>query len=185
VFRHTYEDKRYSTNSQVVPSGRLNEGAGQSRHMAKLRQRTKETFGSRLRAAREEAKLTQEQLGEVLGVTKSQVSYYESDKDNPSYDNLVLAAQTLRRTPTFLLTGTEGAAGEMIDPETYRLLVKVRELPEVLQDFVEEAIKLADRTKHLLPPNYSTPPDSASWHEFQAYLARLAGTLPKDPSKPK
>jgi transcriptional regulator with XRE-family HTH domain len=127
-------------------------------------------------------KLTQEQLGEHLGVTKSQISYYESDKDSPSYDNLVKAAQTLRKTPTFLLTGTEGAAGEMIDPDTYRLIVRVRELPEALQEFVYGAIRLADSTKHLIPPKYVVPPNSESWGEFQTYLQNLAKTLP-DPSK--
>lgn len=144
-----------------------------------------ETFGGRLKAARKAVGLTQEKLGEVLGVTKSQVSYYESDQDAPSYDNLVKAAQTLRKTPTYLLTGTEGAEGEMIDPETYKLLVAVKGFPEALQEFVYESVRLAERTKHLIPSKFIQPPNSESWADFHAYLTGLAKDLPKEQQKPK
>lgn len=181
----TPDIKEYSTSSQALLGGLVKGALTKSGGMAKLQRQPKvQTFGSRLRTAREAMGLSQEQLGEVLGVTKSQVSYYESDKDRMSYDSLILAAQTLRKTPNYLLTGTEGAEGEMIDPETYKLLVKVKELPEALQEFIYEAIRLAESTKHLIPPKFVAPPDKETWQEFQAYLTRLSKTLPPDQPSP-
>lgn len=69
----------------------------------------KETFGSRLRRARETAKLSQDQLAAACknrggeGVTRSAVSYWESDKEKPSFDNLVAIAQKLNVSIDYLV----------------------------------------------------------------------------------
>lgn len=42
------------------------------------------TLGQRIKQLRKEKNLTQEELGEILGVTKYAVSLYESNKSTPN-----------------------------------------------------------------------------------------------------
>ncbi|MBQ5361516.1 MAG: helix-turn-helix transcriptional regulator [Lachnospiraceae bacterium] len=46
-------------------------------------------FGAKLKKLRTEEGLTQQQLGDLLGVSKSVVSYYEVNERVPSPDTLV------------------------------------------------------------------------------------------------
>lgn len=69
----------------------------------------------------------------------------------------------------------------MIDPETYDLIVKVRDMPEALQEYIYGAVKLAEDVRHLLPGKFVVPPSGEDWAEFHAYLKKLAGTLPRKP----
>lgn len=52
-------------------------------------------FAGRLRKARVAAGLTQEQLGFLLGVTKSSVSAWENERETPSFRLLPLLAKSL------------------------------------------------------------------------------------------
>lgn len=63
------------------------------------------TFGSRLRARRAEAHLTQDQLGEALGVSKAAVSRWESDKDYPSFGVLPKLSRALGVSLDYLVDG--------------------------------------------------------------------------------
>ena len=47
-------------------------------------------FGAKLKKLRTEEGLTQQQLGDLLGVSKSVVSYYEVNERIPSPDTLVI-----------------------------------------------------------------------------------------------
>ena len=60
-------------------------------------------FGEKLKALRNNQKLTQQQLATRLGVAKSVVSYYESGDRYPSYDVLVKIAWTFHTTTDYLL----------------------------------------------------------------------------------
>lgn len=60
-------------------------------------------FGEKLKLLRTNAKLTQQQLADRLGVAKSIVSYYESGSRYPSYDVLVRIARTFHVTTDYLL----------------------------------------------------------------------------------
>ena len=51
------------------------------------------TFGEKLKAARKEAGLSQEQLSEKLSVSRSAVAKWESDKGMPDVNNLKAMAQ--------------------------------------------------------------------------------------------
>lgn len=60
-------------------------------------------FGEKLKALRTSQKLTQQQLGDRIGVAKSVVSYYESGDRYPSYDVLVKIARIFHTTTDYLL----------------------------------------------------------------------------------
>lgn len=60
-------------------------------------------FGKRLKELRLQAGLTQKQLGDQIGVTKSVVSYYELQERYPSPDVLIKLAGVFRVTTDFLL----------------------------------------------------------------------------------
>ena len=60
-------------------------------------------FGSKLKELRKQAGLTQQQLANKLGVTKSVISYYELQERIPSPDVLVDLAKTFHVTTDYLL----------------------------------------------------------------------------------
>lgn len=46
------------------------------------------TFGEALRELRQDRGLTQEQLGKILNATQRKISYLETDKNEPSLEDL-------------------------------------------------------------------------------------------------
>ena len=72
------------------------------------------TIGQRIRKRRETMKLTQQQLGEALGVTPQHISAVEKDKRTPSLESLVKLAEELGVTIDFLVTGKEGIITDTI-----------------------------------------------------------------------
>ena len=60
-------------------------------------------FGNRVRNLRKQLGISQEQLGERLGVTKSMVSSYETSMRMPSYAILVKIARIFHVTTDYLL----------------------------------------------------------------------------------
>lgn len=138
-----------------------------------------ETFGSRLRGRREAKQLSQEQLGEKIGVSKAAVSRWESNRDRPDYDKLVKITEELECSADYLLTGAEGVSGRMIDPETYKVLLRLDALPEALKEYVIGALQIAERTKSHIPERFIKAPTRETWQQFHEYLQALADSLPK------
>ena len=62
--------------------------------------------GERIKQARTEAGLTQDQLAELIGVGMRQVQYYESGESDP-YRTLTRIAEATGRTVGWLLRGEE------------------------------------------------------------------------------
>ena len=60
-------------------------------------------FGSKLRQLREESGLTQQQLGDLIGVTNSVISYYELNERIPSPEVLKKFASIFHVTSDYLL----------------------------------------------------------------------------------
>ncbi|MBQ3061266.1 MAG: helix-turn-helix transcriptional regulator [Lachnospiraceae bacterium] len=60
-------------------------------------------FGEKLRSLRKGSNLTQQQLGELLGVAKSVVSYYEQGDRCPSQDVLIRIASVFHTSTDYLL----------------------------------------------------------------------------------
>ena len=60
-------------------------------------------FGFRIRTLRKKNNLTQAQLAERLGVTKSVISAYENDLRLPSYDTLIAISRIFKVSTDYLL----------------------------------------------------------------------------------
>ena len=60
-------------------------------------------FGSRLRQLRRQEHITQQQLAQRLGLTKSVISAYETDLRMPSYDVLLSIARIFKVSTDYLL----------------------------------------------------------------------------------
>ena len=60
------------------------------------------SFASRLRQAREQSGLTQQDLAEKLGVTKSAIGNYENGVSSPKWDILLKIFDVLKVEPNFL-----------------------------------------------------------------------------------
>lgn len=60
-------------------------------------------FGKKLRKLRNAENMTQKQLADKLGLTKSVISAYETELRMPSYDVLVQIAYIFKVTTDFLL----------------------------------------------------------------------------------
>lgn len=60
-------------------------------------------FGYRLKTLRLKKNLTQQQLAELLGVTKSVISAYENGTRYPAYDVLVKIARIFKVSTDYLL----------------------------------------------------------------------------------
>ena len=71
-------------------------------------------FGTRLKELRNQAGLTQKQLAELVGVTKSVVSFYELRERTPSPEILVKLASVFHVSSDFLL-GIEKSRSINID----------------------------------------------------------------------
>lgn len=65
-------------------------------------------FGNRLKALRTSAGLTQAQLGNQVGVTKSVISYYELQERSPSPDVLIKLSQIFHVSTDELLGISKG-----------------------------------------------------------------------------
>lgn len=60
-------------------------------------------LADKLRRLRTSQKMTQQQLGDRIGVAKSVVSYYESGDRCPSYDVLIRIAKVFHTSTDYLL----------------------------------------------------------------------------------
>ena len=60
-------------------------------------------FGNRLKTIRIKKKLTQQQLADLLGLTKSVISAYENGLRYPAYDVLIKIARIFKVSTDFLL----------------------------------------------------------------------------------
>ena len=67
-------------------------------------------IGGQIKALRNERHLTQAQLAQRLGVTKSSVSAYENGSRLPSYDVLLQLSRVFQVSADVLLTGADRSA---------------------------------------------------------------------------
>ena len=71
-------------------------------------------FGCRLKSLRTQHGMTQKEIAQKLGVTKSVVSYYELRERTPSPEMLIKLASIFRVTTDYLL-GIEKTSSSLLD----------------------------------------------------------------------
>ncbi|MDD2861558.1 MAG: helix-turn-helix transcriptional regulator [Acidiphilium sp.] len=90
--------------------------------MAPNKQTTPQSVGQRIRALRIERNLTQDQFATKLGVSRSAVAQWETDRAGQMRENLKTIARALDTTLTYLISGDTGSlpGDELLLTELYR-----------------------------------------------------------------
>lgn len=114
------------------------------------------SFASRLRQAREQSGLTQQDLAEKLGVTKSAIGNYENGVSSPKWDILLKIFDVLQVEPNFLYQDSfsfDSADPVVLTPQQSALLSSFDQLNEEGQqkavDYVDDLV-LTGRYKNVL-----------------------------------
>lgn len=79
-----------------------------------------DSVGKRLRKARDEAGLTQDEVGNKLGVTRSVVARYESETNDPPTENIIKMAEMYGVSADWLFCLTDDPRPVEKIIETYR-----------------------------------------------------------------
>lgn len=88
-------------------------------------------FGNKLKTLRTEAGMTQKELADRLGITKSVVSYYELQERTPSPDVLIRLADIFHVTTDYLLSITHKKmidVSDLSDEDMRFLLITIETL---------------------------------------------------------
>lgn len=103
------------------------------------------SLGARIKEKRNETGLSQEYFAELLGVCRSSVTLYESDRRQPDYELLKSIAKVLSTTTTYLLEG-EDLTLDDDSMEILRLYKKLKsvELKSVAKAQLMALVNLAD-----------------------------------------
>lgn len=95
-------------------------------------------MGERIKAARKRKKITQQKLGDLIGLNEKTISAIENDNALTKLENLVKICDVLEVSPNYLLLGTSKSA---LIEETSRLaqLLKSKKPDEIriIYDFLE------------------------------------------------
>lgn len=86
-----------------------------------------ETIGTRLRHQREEKKLTMNQIQELTGISKGNLSGMENDKNKPSVSALLSLSQILGCSIDWLLTGNNFVPKSEQNPLTSEFTISEHE----------------------------------------------------------
>ncbi len=105
----------------------------------KRRKEMLKALGLRLKSARMEARLSQLQVGVIIGVTDKTVSSYEAGRVSPPIDKLIHLADTYKKSISFFLGDNSKdykftsrlRAIELALKEIKRQLVEIKELSNI------------------------------------------------------
>lgn len=87
-----------------------------------------ETLGIRLKQLRKDQKLTQQQLADKVGVSKTSVIYWEKDENIPKHESLMLLSHALGCSPDWLLNGGDrlSSSSSSLKDEAYMTSIKFK-----------------------------------------------------------
>ncbi len=88
--------------------------------------------GERLRKLRIERGLTQQQLGDLVNVTKVSICCYEKNNRTPNIETLIDLAQILNTTPNYLLN-SEASMKFREDEDEYNVAVSKEDIEIILE----------------------------------------------------
>lgn len=111
------------------------------------------TFGDRLAAAREAARLTQSDLSRALGVQKTTLVKWENDQAEPRANKLQMTAGLLGVSISWLLTGEGDGApppDDANDPDLGSILSELRDLRVSMRSNADRAARLEKRIREAM-----------------------------------
>ncbi|HAV3169967.1 TPA: helix-turn-helix domain-containing protein [Acinetobacter baumannii] len=115
-----------------------------------------ETLGTRLKNQRKSKKLTQQQVADAIGVSKTSVIYWEKDENLPKHDSLMALAQILGVTSDYLLHGKESGSLDKNITAPFPIagrLVPVISWVQAGTWTTADSVPIGTEFKEWLPPN--------------------------------
>jgi transcriptional regulator with XRE-family HTH domain len=102
------------------------------------------TFGERLRDLRIQKKLSQAELGQMIGVQATHIGRYERGESRPSAKYLKLLADVFDVSADFLYDGNEedAAVADLKDKDLVEMFKRIDELSEEEKDLIKKIIDL-------------------------------------------
>jgi len=97
-------------------------------------------IGARIKRLRKSKKLTQEQLADMIRISYSTVSLYESGKRTPSVDVLEKLGIALNVDPSFFVTQIEDRGEE--DPRITQMAKDMQNLPDEAINLIEKIVEV-------------------------------------------
>lgn len=101
-------------------------------------------FNERLKQLRLKKKLTQQELADILGLKPTAVSNYESNRNEPSFEKLIILSQYFNVSLDYLLGISESylpIQGEVLDREIVEFFNQYKNLDsenaKLLRDYAE------------------------------------------------
>ena len=91
-------------------------------------------IGKYIRRARKQKKLSQEKLGELVGISRKRIGELETNKKDPFAQELIALSKKLGKTPDFFLQ-------DFIDPPETPITIVV-EWEKLLEDCSTEELRL-------------------------------------------
>ena len=107
-------------------------------------------FGKRLKELRKQANLTQQQLGNLIGVTKVSICCYENGTRTPTLDTLIDLADNLNVHLDYLLATDTLAVDQDNKKNTLNLAKDEIELIKELRKHIKLYEKLLDDPKRVM-----------------------------------
>ena len=107
-------------------------------------------FGKRLKELRKDKGLTQQQLGDMVGVTKVSICCYENGTRTPTLDTLIGLADTLNTSLTYLLGADTVAVDEENKQSTINLAKDEVQMIRELRKHIKLYQRLMDNPKRTM-----------------------------------
>lgn len=107
-------------------------------------------IGSRIREERLKRNLTQEQLGEKIGVSKVAISHYERGEEQPKIEKLSKLIEVLKITPNYLLGQDVDVVLEHEEPYYFKISEQELEILKQLRNHQRLYKKLCDEPKRTI-----------------------------------
>ncbi len=110
-------------------------------------------FNARLKQLRQKHKLTQSELAEILGLKPTAISNYESERNEPSIEKLIVLSQYFEVSCDYLLGVTDSylpIGGEILDKDIVELFDLYQQLsPENVAEIKNYARYLIYKQENL------------------------------------
>ncbi|MHC1715061.1 MAG: helix-turn-helix domain-containing protein [Acidaminococcaceae bacterium] len=100
------------------------------------------SFNEMLKKLRTNKKLTQEELAQATGLSRSAIGMYEAGSREPSFETLEIFADFFNVDMNTLLDKNQGNSTYCLDPETAKLLRELYDNPN-LRSLMDASRKLA------------------------------------------
>lgn len=142
-------------------------------------------IGKRVREARVDAKITQAQLADRLGISRPAVSQWENGKSDPTHENLVAIASLTGKPLSWFHVKSDDQAMKLANSAIADATVNnLRLLPRHLRLVIDRKIARANAYAATLP-EWVLETEIPVGHDLEELLDRIEADMDAMPYKPR